>query len=43
MSWEVPGGGSGSAGFTNTGLGWDGTNLLIGDFTNSRIVKATPA
>lgn len=33
MSWQVPGG------FTCTGLGWDGTNLLIGDFTGSRIVK----
>lgn len=43
MSWEVPAGGIGSAGFTNTGLGYDGANLLIGDFTNSRIVKATPA
>lgn len=42
-SWEVPAGGSGSAGFTNTGLGYDGTNLLIGDFTNSRIVVATKA
>lgn len=41
MSWEVPAGGIGSAGFTNTGLGWDGTNLLIGDFTNGRIVKTT--
>lgn len=41
MSWEVPAGGSGSAGFTNTGLGFDGTNLLIGDFTNGRIVKTT--
>lgn len=40
--WEVPGGGSGSAGFTNTGLGWDSDNseLLIGDFTNTRIVRA---
>lgn len=43
MSWEVPAGGSGSAGFTNTGLGYDGTNLLIGDFTNGRIVKTTLA
>lgn len=43
MSWEVPAGGIGSAGFTNTGLGYDGTNLLIGDFTNGRIVKTTIA
>ncbi|MEY2686548.1 MAG: hypothetical protein RL375_746 [Pseudomonadota bacterium] len=41
MSWEVPAGGSGSVGFTNTGLAYDGTNLLIGDFTNGRIVKTT--
>jgi WD40 repeat protein len=40
-SWVVPGGGTGSANFTNTGLGWDGSSLLIGDFTNSRIVKAS--
>lgn len=33
MSWEVPGG------FTCTGLGWDGSNLIIGDFTSSQIVK----
>lgn len=43
MSFEVPAGGSGSVGFTNTGLGYDGTNLLIGDFTNGRIVKTTTA
>jgi hypothetical protein len=43
MSWEVPAGGSGSAGFINTGLGWDGANLLVGDFTNGRIVKTTTA
>lgn len=40
-SFEVPAGGSGSAGFTNTGLGFDGTYLLVGDFTNGRIVKVT--
>lgn len=43
MSWEVPAGGIGSANFTNTGLGYDGTNLLIGDFDNERIVKTTLA
>lgn len=42
-SWQVPAGGSGSAGFTNTGLGYNGTNLLIGDFTNGRIVEVTTA
>jgi hypothetical protein len=42
-SWVVPAGGIGSANFTNTGLGYDGTNLLIGDFTNGRIVVATKA
>lgn len=42
-SWEVPAGGGGSVGFTNTGLGYDGTNLLIGDFDNSRIVIASKA
>lgn len=41
MNFEVPSGGSGSAGFTNTGLGYDGSNLLIGDFTNGRIVKTS--
>lgn len=41
MSFEVPAGGSGSAGFTNTGLSYDGSNLLIGDFTNGRIVKVS--
>lgn len=40
-SWVVPGGGTGSVNFTNTGLGYDGTNLLIGDFDNGRIVKTT--
>lgn len=43
MSWEVPAGGVGAAGFTNVGLGYDGTNLLIGDYTNGRIVKTTTA
>lgn len=43
MSWEVPAGGGGALGFTNTGLGYDGTNLLIGDFTNGRIVKTSTA
>lgn len=43
MSWEVPAGGSGLVGFTNTGLGYDGTNLLIGDFDGGRIVKTTLA
>jgi hypothetical protein len=43
MSWEVPAGGSGSANFTCTGLGYDGTNLLIGDFDSERIVKTTLA
>lgn len=40
-SWEVPAGGSGSAGFTNTGLGYDSDNdeVLVGDFTNTRIVR----
>lgn len=44
-SWEVPAGGVGSAGFTNTGLGWDSTNseLLVGDFTNTRIVRCSQA
>lgn len=41
MSWEVPAGGSGSANFTNTGCGYDGTNLLLGDFDDDRIVKTT--
>lgn len=45
FSWEVPAGGSGSLGFTNTGLSYDSTNneLLIGDFTNTRIVRASQA
>lgn len=40
-SWVVPGGGTGSVNFTNTGLAYDGTNLLIGDYDNGRIVKTT--
>lgn len=44
-SFEVPAGGVGSAGFTNTGWGFDTSagDLLIGDFTNTRVVRTTPA
>jgi hypothetical protein len=41
LGWETPAGGIGSLGFVCTGLGWDGTNIIIGDFFNSRIVKTT--
>lgn len=43
--WEVPAGGVGSLGFTNTGLGLDTStgDLLIGDFTNTRVVRASSA
>jgi hypothetical protein len=43
MSWETPAGGAGSAGWTNVGLDWDGTNFLVGDFTNGRAVRVTKA
>lgn len=40
-SWEVPAGGTGSGGFTGTGLAYDGTDFLVGDFDSGRIVKTT--
>lgn len=44
-SFEVPAGGAGSLGFTNTGIGYDVTNneLLVGDFTNGRIARVSQA
>ncbi len=42
-SWEVPAGGTGSGGFTCTGLAYDGTDFLVGDFDSGRIVKTTTA
>lgn len=43
--WEVPAGGVGSLGFTNTGLGLDTStgDLLVGDFDNTRVVRVSPA